>query len=74
MKMQIDVNRDLGQLMKAMRITAGLTQEQMAKALGMTRANVPNLESGRYNIYLHHLVRCADKCGFVAQLVVKKKP
>lgn len=74
MKLEIDVNRHLGQLMKAMRLHAGLTQEQMAKTLGVTRPHIPNMESGRMcNIYLHHLVKCADRCGFEAKLVVTQK-
>lgn len=73
MKLEIDVNRELGQFMRAMRVCAGLTQEQMAKAFGVTRPHIPNMESGRScNIYLHHLVRCADRCGFEAKLVVRK--
>lgn len=74
MKLEIDVNRELGQLMRAMRIHAGLTQAQMAETLGVSRAHIPNMEvGGKTNIYLHHLVRCADRCGFEAKLVVRKK-
>lgn len=74
MKLEIDVNQHLGLLMRAMRQSAGLTQEQMAKTLGVTRPHIPNMESGKLcNIYLHHLVRCADRCGFEAKLVVRKK-
>lgn len=74
MKLEIDVNRELGQLMRAMRLSAGLTQEDMAKTLGVTRPHIPNMEvGGKTNIYLHHLVRCADRCGFEAKLVVHKK-
>jgi predicted XRE-type DNA-binding protein len=74
MKIECDVNRQLGHLMKAMRLQAGLTQEEMAKHLGVTRPHIPNMEAAKItNIYLHHLVRCADRCGFEVKLKVTKK-
>lgn len=73
MKLEIDVNRELGDLMKAMRLHAGMTQADISKTLGVNRPQVCNMESGRAcNIYLHHLVRCAEKCGFEAKLIVRK--
>jgi DNA-binding XRE family transcriptional regulator len=74
MKLEIDVNRELGALMKAMRLHAGLTQEQMAKALGVTRPHIPNMEHGKITtILLKHLVKCGDRCGFEVKLIVRKK-
>lgn len=72
MKVELDVNRDLGTLMRAMRLRAGLTQEQIAKKLGVSRPAIPNMESGRQNIYLHHLIRTADSCGFEVKLKVRQ--
>lgn len=74
MKLEIDVNRELGALMKAMRLHAGLTQEEMAKSLGVVRAHIPNMEHARItNVLLKHLVACGDRCGFEVKLVVRKK-
>lgn len=74
MKFEVDVNHELGQLMKAMRLRAGLTQQQMADTLGVSRPHIPNMETGgKTNIYLHHLIRCADRCGFDVKLTVRKK-
>ncbi len=73
MKLEVDVNRDLGTLMKAMRLRAGMTQEGIAKKLSLSRPAIPNMEAGKQNIYLHHLVRTADACGFEVKLVVKPK-
>lgn len=72
MKLELDVNRDLGTLMKAMRLRAGLTQEQIAKKLGLSRPAIPNIEAGKQNLYLHHLIRTADACGFEVKLRVSK--
>lgn len=73
MKLEIDVGKELGSLMKAMRLQAGLSQGDISKALGVSRPQIANMESARAcNIYLHHLVRCADECGFEAKLTVRK--
>lgn len=72
MKIELDVSRDMGQLMKAMRLHRGLTQEQIAKKLGVSRPAIPNMEAGKQNIYLHHLIRTADACGFEVKLRVRK--
>lgn len=69
----LDVNRDLGELMRAMRLRAGLTQEEVAKALSISRPAIPNIERGKQNIYLHHLIRTADACGFDIKLTVRPK-
>lgn len=73
MKLELDVSKELGSLMKAMRVQSGLTQDDIAKTIGVSRPQIANMESARScNIYLHHLVRCADKCGFEAKLTVCK--
>uniref|UniRef100_A0A6M3J4G5 Putative DNA binding, helix-turn-helix domain containing protein n=1 Tax=viral metagenome TaxID=1070528 RepID=A0A6M3J4G5_9ZZZZ len=75
MKIEIDVNRQLGDLIKAMRLSSGLKQEDIAKALGVSRPQIANMEAGRLcNILLAHLVRCGDRCGFDIKLTVKPKP
>jgi transcriptional regulator with XRE-family HTH domain len=68
---KIDV-RQLGHVMRAMRVAAGLTQVDIAKALGVSRPAITNIEAGRRdNIYLHHLVRCATRSGFDMMLVIR---
>lgn len=73
MKLELDVNRDLGSLIRAMRLRAGMTQESLAKRLGISRPAIPNMEAGKQNIYLHHLIRTADSCGFEIKLKVRSK-
>ena len=73
MKIELDVNKQPGNLMKAMRLSAGLTQEDIAKSLHVSRTQVTNIEAGRMcNILLSHLVRCGNRCGFEVKLTVKK--
>ena len=73
-KIELDVNKQLGDLMKAMRLGAGLKQAAVAKALKVSRSQVANMEAGRTcNILLAHIVRCGDRCGFEVKLTVKPK-
>jgi DNA-binding XRE family transcriptional regulator len=74
MKLEIDVNKQLGDLMKAMRLAAGLRQDDIAKAIGTKRPQVCNIESGRMcNVLLSHLVAAGDRCGFEVKLIVQKR-
>ena len=40
-----------------------IRQIDMAKSLGMSRTNYVNLESGRQNIYSHHIWRIGQILG-----------
>jgi len=51
---------DLGQRVRDARTTAGLTQDQLARLLRLTRTSVANLEAGRQRISAHTLAVTAD--------------
>jgi transcriptional regulator with XRE-family HTH domain len=51
--------KDVGGRLRAARIRAGVSQEQVSLALGMTRANVSNLEAGRSRVQLEHIYNAA---------------
>lgn len=53
----------VGVLLKSARQSAGLTQEQLADGLGLTRASVANLEAGRQRVPVHTLLAAADVVG-----------
>ena len=53
---------DPGKLAAA-RTAAGLTQDQMAQRLGVTKAQVGNIERGFSKIHVDHLPIWADACG-----------
>lgn len=50
---------DIGQRMREAREKAGLSQEQIGMQLGMTRANVANLEAGKTAILMPHVYNLA---------------
>ena len=53
--------KHLGATIKNRRQELGLTQEQLASHLGISRASIANMEIGRQQILIHHLYRLAEK-------------
>lgn len=51
--------REIGKKMRRVRERAGLSQETVGIALGMTRANVSSLEAGKTRILLEHIYNAA---------------
>ena len=49
----------IGRAMKSARESRRMSQEQVGLALGMTRANVANLEAGRGRILVEHIYNAA---------------
>lgn len=54
-----EIYERLGQQIAARRRGLKMTQEKLAAAVGMSRASIANIESGRQNVLLHHLYRFA---------------
>ena len=54
---------DIGAKIKTLRKGRGLTQEQLAERLGITRATVSNYEVGRRSPHISELKRIADFFG-----------
>lgn len=52
-----------GERLKALRLAAGLTQEKLAEAVGMTVGNIGRLESGSRNPSWETVVRLAEALG-----------
>jgi transcriptional regulator with XRE-family HTH domain len=48
-----------GQLLRQHRERLGMSQAAVAQAIGLSRASVANIETGRQHIPLHHLYRLA---------------
>ncbi len=48
-----------GQLVRRHRERLGLNQAEIGQAIGLTRASIANIETGRQRIPLHHLYRLA---------------
>jgi transcriptional regulator with XRE-family HTH domain len=64
-----DTREAVASQLKAIRREQGMTQEQLAEAVGTKKSNISRLESGRYNPSLDFLVKVAD--GLDRQIIVK---
>ena len=51
----------LGSTIKAKRRALGLTQQQLAKQLGISRASLANVETGRQRVLVHQVYELADR-------------
>ncbi|WP_074962715.1 helix-turn-helix domain-containing protein [Jannaschia rubra] len=49
----------IGSKISAARRSAGLTQTAVAEAVGVSRASLANIEAGRQQVFVHHLVKIA---------------
>lgn len=55
--------RRFSENMKAARLLKGITQEQLAQKLGVTRQGVQKIESGKHSVLLETVCRVADALG-----------
>jgi transcriptional regulator with XRE-family HTH domain len=55
--------KEFGQLLRASRKDAGLTQSQVAERVGLTRTSITNIERGIQHISLHQLFLLASAVG-----------
>jgi transcriptional regulator with XRE-family HTH domain len=53
----------VGKLIRAHRSGAGLTQGDLAGAIGCSRASIANMETGRQNVDAFTLAQIAKACG-----------
>jgi transcriptional regulator with XRE-family HTH domain len=60
----------LGELVREHREGQGMSQGALGKRIGLSRASVANIESGRQRIPLHHLYRMADALGVRAHTLL----
>lgn len=56
-------NEKIGQKIKSLRKTRGLTQDQLGQKLGVQRATISNYEIGRRSPHLNELQKIADILG-----------
>lgn len=61
----------LGRAIATRREKLGLTQATLAARIGMSRASIANIESGRQNVLLHHIYHLASALDFsqIAELL-----
>jgi transcriptional regulator with XRE-family HTH domain len=68
--MEVDLDRviddfyaEVGKRIRSARSRKGVTQAELAAAVGVTRSSVTNIEAGRQRIHLHMLARIGDVLG-----------
>ena len=57
------IYRVLGAAVAKQRKSLGLTQADLASRVGMTRASLANIETGRQSVLLHQVYEIADALG-----------
>jgi transcriptional regulator with XRE-family HTH domain len=57
------VYRQFGAKVEALRTALGLSQEELAKRVGLQRTSIANLEAGRQRILLHDVQKFAEAFG-----------
>jgi transcriptional regulator with XRE-family HTH domain len=54
---------DVGRRIRDVRLERGISQEELAAALSLTRTSVTNIERGRQRILVHTLLQVAEVLG-----------
>ena len=54
------IYKNLGIRIRDLRKSLGLTQDQLAKQVGISRASLANIERGKQQVLVHHLFALAD--------------
>lgn len=66
--------KKVGENIRIKRKALGLSQEGLAKAIGLKRPSLSNIEKGRQNILLHTLRDIADTLGCDANSLLPERP
>jgi transcriptional regulator with XRE-family HTH domain len=69
----MELYRVLGQNVARLRKAKELTQAEVATAIGLTRASLANIETGRQKVLLHHVFMLANalECASILDLIPK---
>lgn len=62
------IRHAVGQRIKTFRLRRGMTQQDLADAAGITKANVCNIEAGKYSVGLDILNKIANALGVKIEL------
>jgi transcriptional regulator with XRE-family HTH domain len=68
-----DLYRELGRKLRQAREAQGLSQEKLARQLGVSRASVVNIEAGRQRAPLHLLWQFSDALGTDLTLLIPRR-
>ena len=67
--MRLVANMDYGKILRELRLSAGLTQQQIADALHVDRAHTSHIEQGRRKPSVDALERWVEICGGTFQIL-----
>lgn len=65
-----DFYRKVGQIIRARRKQARLTQDELAASVGLTRTSIANIEAGRQQLLMHVLVAISNTLNTPVNLLV----
>lgn len=67
------IYKRFGRAVASRRIALKLTQSKLGELVGLSRASIANIESGRQNVLLHQVYNLADalQCAQLADLLPK---
>lgn len=68
---EMEIYRQLGRNVARLRSDRGRTQAEIAAQIGLTRASLANIETGRQKVLMHHVFRLAKAldCDSILDLV-----
>lgn len=58
-----EIYRDFGRKLANLRMEASLTQAELARKIGMSRASLANIERGEQRVYLHQVLSVLSALG-----------
>jgi len=58
-----EIYRDFGRKVAVLRNEAGMTQADLARRIGVSRASLANIERGEQRVYLHQVLSLLDALG-----------
>jgi len=65
------VHRAIGARVQMIRETLGMTQDDLAKKIGYTRASIANIEAGRQRVPMHQLEEIARSLSTTPKHLMK---
>lgn len=72
-KNEADIRKKIIEQYISCRKCKGMTQKDMAEAMGVARPSITRFESGNYNPSLDMLIRMAEKMDLNIEIVLKEK-
>lgn len=64
-------DRQLGELVRAMRKARDLNQTQIGQAIGRSRSAMQSMEGGQCAVSMKHLVGVATRCGYEIVMTIR---